>query len=99
MKDIRIEQPDTIREIIHSSSRLRYLLCDQYGVAPQQICAVRLDGDNFKIDVHTQGGQMLRFKAKGFDHVLRKDPESGMLKLEFDPALAQAVYEIISDYT
>jgi hypothetical protein len=97
MADKRFEDPDTIGAVVDTSSRLKYLLTSTYGIGLDEIEAIRVDGDNFKIDVHA-AGQMLRFKAKGLDHVLAKNPESGALELKLDPALAQAIYNIVDDF-
>lgn len=97
MADINVENRDKIVEIINESSRLRYLLTNHYKLSSEDIVAIRVDGDNHKIDVKTASVQ-LRFKAKGVENVLLKDPASGIMKLTFDPALAQAIYEITNDY-
>jgi len=61
------------------------------------ITSVILDGDNFKIDVYV-GSELFRFKAKGTEYVLVKDPEQGIMKMEFDPAMAQSIYRIIDEF-
>ena len=97
MADINFENRDKIEEIINESSRLRYLLTHHYKLSSEDIIAVRVDSENRKIDVKTPSAR-LRFKAKGVENVLLKDPASGIMKLTFDPVLAQAIYEITTDY-
>lgn len=97
MADINVENRDLIEEIIKESSRLRFLLLQHYKLTLADVTAIRVDSDNFKIDVQTANVR-LRFKAKGTENVLLKDPASGIMKLTFDPALAQAIYEITSSY-
>ncbi|MGB0522407.1 MAG: hypothetical protein ACPGJS_05575 [Flammeovirgaceae bacterium] len=97
MADIIFDQREKIEEIINESNRLRFLLLQHYKITLADISAIRVDSDNFKIDVYSNDVR-LRFKAKGTENVLLKDPASGIMKLTFDPALAQAIYEITSDY-
>jgi len=97
MADINFENRDKIIEIIKESNRLQYLLTHHYKLALDDIIAVRVDSDNYKIDVQTVSTRF-RFKAKGTENVLLKDPSSGIMKLTFDPALAQAILEITHDY-
>ncbi|WP_242038990.1 hypothetical protein [Anabaena lutea] len=68
-----------------------------YKISPEDIISVRVDGDNFKIDVNTET-EMFRFKAKGLDSVIMKDVKTGILQLTFDPALAQGIYNIVDEY-
>lgn len=98
MADQRFDSPDQIRAIVQHSSRLRYLLTATYGVNLEALEAIRVDGDNIKIDVHPTEGPMLRFKAKGLQHVLRRDPDKGIMTMELDPALAQALYSIVDEF-
>lgn len=97
MADIQFEDKAKIQEIIKESSRLTYLITQKYGIQLEEIIRLRVDGDNIKIDVHTTT-EMLRFKAKGTRHALVKDLETGGMKMVLDPALAQAIYEIVYDY-
>ncbi len=97
MRDITYDNPATIADILSLSSRLRYLLQTTYNIAPDDITSLRVDGDNYKIDVHTET-DMFRFKAQGLENVISKNPETGVMSLEFDPALAQGIYSIVEDY-
>lgn len=97
MADVMVTDRAAIEDIVGMSSRLRYLLTVSYAIAPETISAIRVDGDNFKIDVHA-GDEIYRFKAKGLEEALLKDPETGGLKLVLDPALAQAIYAIVGEY-
>jgi hypothetical protein len=97
MADISYEERNRIDAILSESSRLTFVLIDKYKVQPSEITSIRVDSDNFKIDVRV-GEEVLRFKAKGTDSVIMKDPEAGILKLTFDPALAQGVYNIVDEF-
>ena len=98
MPDIQIKNPNKIQEIIYESSRLRYLLSDRYKLPISNIQAVRLDSDNFKIDLYAKD-TFFRFKAKGLENVLATNPDTRSMDLQFDPALAQAVYRIIEEFS
>ena len=97
MADISFTNREKIQEIINTSSRLKYLLTFTYKISLDDIVSVRVDGDNFKIDVNTEE-DMFRFKAKSVDNVIMKNPESEIMELKFDPALAQAIYNIVDEY-
>lgn len=97
MADIQITNPSTIQDIIYKSSRLKQVLTEFYGIKLNEISAIRLDSDNFKIDVFTQDNYY-RFKPKGFEDILITNPEIRNMELKFDPALAQAIYRILSAY-
>ena len=98
MSDITYDSPATIADILSLSSRLRYLLQTTYNLATEDILSVRVDGDNFKLDVYYAETAMFRFKAKGLDNVIMTNPETGVMTLELDPALAQGIYRIVEDY-
>ena len=97
MADICFTNREKIQEIINTSSRLKYLLNFTYKISIDGIVSVRVDGDNFKIDVNTEA-DMFRFKAKSLDNVIIKNPESKIMELKFDPALAQAIDNIVDEY-
>ncbi|MFM6137713.1 MAG: hypothetical protein ACKO3K_03070 [Cuspidothrix sp.] len=97
MADITFSDKNKITEIINTSSRLKYLIKFTYQISLEDIVSVRIDGNNFKIDVETET-EMFRFKAKGLDNVIMKDVETGIMQLKFDPALAQAIYNIVDEY-
>ncbi|MDX2304045.1 MAG: hypothetical protein NW226_14660 [Microscillaceae bacterium] len=97
MADLMFEDKSKIEEILATSSRLKYLVTQEYGIKPDEILYVRVDGDNFKVDIETHMA-MYRFKAQDTEHVLLKDAETGVMKKEFDPALAQGIYEIVHDF-
>lgn len=97
MADKQFTDPSIIQEIIQSSARLKYLVTQKYQVALEDILSIRVDGDNYKIDIHTTP-ETFRFKAKGTDQALVKDPNTGGMALVFDPALTQGIYEIVQDY-
>ncbi len=97
MADVLFTDPAKIEEILRTSSRLRYLVTVTYEVPLAAIESVRVDGDNVKVDV-TAGGRMLRFKAKGTEQCLVPDAEHGGVRLALDPALAQGLHEIVSDF-
>ncbi|MBK6608501.1 MAG: hypothetical protein IPQ05_21395 [Leptospiraceae bacterium] len=97
MADIQITDPDTIRDIIYESSRLRFLLAETFRLPLEEISAIRLDSDNFKIDIYTKV-TYFRFKPKGLENILVTNPETRAMELQFDPALAQAVYRIIEEF-
>ncbi|TAF10599.1 MAG: hypothetical protein EAZ77_02955, partial [Nostocales cyanobacterium] len=91
MADISFTDKNKIAEIINTSNRLKYIILFTYKISLEDIISVRVDGDNFKVDVNTET-EMFRFKAKGLDSVIIKDVETGILQLTFDPALAQGIY-------
>lgn len=95
MADVSYTEREMIDAILAASSRLRYLVTHTYGVAPQQVTRIRVDGDNVKVDVYA-GERLLRFKAKGTSNALVPDDEG--VKLVLDPALAQALYELVADF-
>lgn len=97
MTDISFSDRSQINEIINTSSRLKYLLIFIYKIAINDIISVRVDGDNFKLDIYTKK-DMLRFKAKGLENVIMKNPDNNILQLTFDPALAQGIYKIVDEY-
>ena len=97
MADIQITDPDTIRDIIYESSRLRFLLAETFRLPLEEISAIRLDSDNFKMDIYTKL-TYFRFKPKGLENILVTSPETRATELQFDPALAQAVYRIIEEF-
>lgn len=97
MPDKTYSSPEKIQDILSESSRLRFLLTERYGLKLSKIDSIRVDSDNHKIDIRS-GDTHLRFKAKGTDAVLMKDPETGIMKMVFDPALAQGVLEIVHDH-
>ncbi|PZO43426.1 MAG: hypothetical protein DCF19_05650 [Pseudanabaena frigida] len=97
MADISFSDRDKIIEIINTSSRLKYLLKFTYQISLDDIVSIRVDGDNFKVDINTET-TMFRFKPQGLEDVIMKNPETGILQLTFDPALAQAIYNIVDEY-
>ncbi|HLO50467.1 MAG TPA: hypothetical protein VK211_18770 [Kamptonema sp.] len=97
MADISFTNEERIGEIINRSSRLKYILTFTYKISLDDVISVRVDGDNFKIDVNTEA-EIFRFKAQGVENVIMKNPKSRILELTFDPALAQAIYNIIDEY-
>lgn len=97
MADVNFDDSVKIQEILESSSRLRYLVTHTHGLGVEDITSIRIDGDNYKLDVNT-ATKMLRFKAKGTDRVLAPNAETGNLEMLFDPALAQAIYGIVEDF-
>ncbi|HMV41994.1 MAG TPA: hypothetical protein PK079_13750 [Leptospiraceae bacterium] len=96
MADIEITNPNTIQEIVYESGRFKYILSEIYNLKISAIQSIRLDSDNFKIDINTKD-TYYRFKPKGFEDVLMTNPETRSMELKFDPALAQAVYRILND--
>lgn len=96
MRDETFEAPARIAEILGDSYRLRYVLTNAHGIQVDDVTALRLDGDNTKIDVWV-GDRMVRFKARGTQHVLATRPSGGMA-MELDPALAQAIYALVHDH-
>ncbi|WP_016951634.1 hypothetical protein [Anabaena sp. PCC 7108] len=97
MADITFTDKNKITEIINTSSRLKYLIKFTYQIPLEDIVSIRVDGNNFKIDVETDT-EMFRFKAKGLDNVIMKDIKTGIMQLTLDPALAQAIYNIVDEY-
>ena len=97
MTDISFTDRYKISEVIDTSSRLKYLLKYTYQLSLDDIISVRVDGDNFKVDINTEK-DMFRFKPQGVEDVIIKNPETGILQLTFDPALAQAIYNIVDEY-
>lgn len=91
------EEQTKIREIISTSNRLNFVLSDKFKVTPNEITSIQVDGDNFKVDIFSKE-ILYRFKAKGTDSVAMKDIETGGMKMAFDPALAQGIYEICEDF-
>ena len=96
MSDTTHHNPETIARILAISSRLKYLLKVTLQIDLSTISSIRIDSDNVKIDIHTD--RLFRFKAKGLQHVLLPDPETGSLKMDFDPALAQGIYAIVDEF-
>jgi len=96
MKDQTFEAPARIAEILADSGRIRFVLAETYGVAVDAVTSLRLDGDNFKIDIWA-AERMIRFKAKGTDRILATQPGGGMA-MQYDPALAQAIFRLVDDY-
>ncbi|GAB4410411.1 MAG: hypothetical protein OHK0053_37220 [Microscillaceae bacterium] len=97
MADVSFEAPEKIHEILTAYSRVHYLVTQEYGIPLEEVLLVRVDGDNGKIDINT-AESMLRFKAKGTENALVSDPATGGMKMVFDPALAQAIFELVTDY-
>jgi len=97
MTDISFTDRDKINEVIDTSSRLKYLLKFTYQLSLDDIVSVRVDGDNFKVDINTEN-DMLRFKPQGVENIIMRNPEAGILQLTFDPALVQAIYNIVHEY-
>jgi hypothetical protein len=98
MADIEITDPNRIQEIVYESSRLRFLLAETFRLPLDEISAIRLDSDNFKIDIYTKL-TYFRFKPKGPENILVTDPGTRVMEMQFDPVLAQAVYRIIDEFT
>lgn len=97
MTDTSFTDKDKITEIINTSGWLKYLLTSTYQISLDEITSVRVDSDNFKVDVNTET-DVFRFKPQGLENVIMKNPELDILQLTFDPALAQAIYNIIDEY-
>ncbi|WP_071190741.1 hypothetical protein [Trichormus sp. NMC-1] len=97
MAEISFTDKNKIAEIINTSNRLKYIILFTYKISLEDIISVRVDGDNFEVDVNTET-EMFRFKTKGLDSVIMKDVETGILQLTFDPALAQGIYNIVDEY-
>ncbi len=98
MSDKLYKEKGKIKEILSSSNRLKFLITETYGVAIDDIDNLRVDSDNFKVDVNTLN-TMYRFKAKGVQNVLLKDNSTGNMKMALDPVLAQAIHEICNDFS
>lgn len=97
MADISFSDRERINDIINTSSRLKYLLMFTYKIPLDDIISLRIDSDNMKIDIYLKT-DMLRFKVKDLENVIMKNPENSILQLTFDPALAQAIYNIVDEY-
>lgn len=97
MADVSYTDRAKLDQILAESSRLRYLVTETYGVKPEEITSIRVDGDNIKVDVNV-GARLLRFKAKGTEDALVPDPATGGMKLVLDPALAQALYNLVEEF-
>ncbi|NJK35243.1 MAG: hypothetical protein HC919_09935 [Oscillatoriales cyanobacterium SM2_2_1] len=97
MADILFADREKINEIINTSGRLKYLITATYQISLDDVVSIRVDGDNFKIDINTDT-DMLRFKPKDLENIIMKNPGTGSLQLTFDPALVQAIYNIIDEY-
>jgi len=93
MPDQTFDSPEQMAEILGESARLRYVLDTHHHIAPADVTAIRIDGDNRKIDIWA-GERMVRFKARGTQHVLGTQPGGGMA-MALDPALAQAIHELM----
>ena len=76
---------------------MKYLLTSTYQLSLDDIISICVDGDNFKIDIETET-DTFRFKPQGTENVIRKNPELGILQPTLDPALAQAIYNIVDEY-
>ena len=98
MADTELTDITKINEIINTSSRLKYLLNSTYQISIDDIVSVRIDSDNFKVDVNTEM-ETFRFKPQGLENVIMKNIETGILQLTFDPALAQGIYNIIDEFS
>jgi len=96
MRDETFTDPSRVATILGDSSRLRYVLTTAHGISVDTVTELRLDGDNTKIDVCV-GDRMVRFKARGTQHVLATQPGGGMA-MTLDPALAQAIYTLIDEH-
>ncbi len=97
MADNSYEDKDKINEILNTSNRIKFLLLDKYKVSLNDIKSIRVDSDNFKVDINFENN-MLRFKAKGTQNALMKDPEQHIMTMVLDPALAMGVMEICEDF-
>ena len=97
MADVSYQDRERIEAILAESGRVRYLLTSTYGVEPEAITKIRVDGDNVKVDVWV-GERMIRFKAKGTDRALRLNPDTDVMEMVFDPALAQALYNLVDEF-
>lgn len=98
MADLEITNTNTIQEIIYESSRLRSLIAEIFKLEIKDISSIRLDSDNYKIDIYTNE-TYFRLKPKGQEDILLTNPETRILEMHFDPALAQAVYRIINEFS
>jgi len=99
MADKIFEDMDKIQEILGMASRLKTVLKEKYKILPQDISSLKIDGDNFKIDISTKKGAMIRIKAKGTDTVLASNPDNGTMVMQQDPALAQCLFRISDEFT
>jgi len=95
MADNLYQVKEEIQRIINVSQRLKYLIQEKYLVS--EIESIRVDGDNNKVDLHTPK-RVLRFKAKGPQHVLLMKPDEEGLIMTLDPALAQGIYNIVDEF-
>lgn len=98
MSDKLYEEREKIHEILDNSNRLKFLLLERYKVLPDDIKSIRVDSDNFKIDINFEN-EMFRFKAKGTQNVLMHDPDQGIMTMVFDPALVMGIMEICEDFS
>lgn len=98
MADLEITNTNTIQEIIYESSRLRSLIAEIFKLEIKDISSIRLDSDNYKIDIYTNE-TYFRLKPKGQEDILLTNPETRILEMHFDPALAQAIYRIINEFS
>ena len=97
MKDHTYSEIATIKAILALSPRLKYILLQNHSIDIDGIASIRVDGDNYKIDINLTDS-MLRFKAKSLTHALIPHPSSGGLTMVMDPALAQGIYNIVDDF-
>ena len=98
MADLEITNTNTIQEIIYESSRLRSLIAEIFKLEIKDISSIRLDSDNYKIDIYTNE-TYFRLKPKGQEDILLTNPETRIFFFFFDPALAQAIYRIINEFS
>lgn len=96
MRNQIFEDADRIADILGDAPRLRYVLAEGHGIAADAVTELHLDGDNVKLDVWV-GTRVVRFKAKGTQHVVATQPGGGMAMF-LDPALAQAIYALVDDH-
>ncbi len=97
MTDNYFDQPEKIRQIIGASNRLKYLLDKTYAISWEDIQSVRVDQEKTKVEIHTNRHH-LGFKVKGQENVLRSMPGKEELRLQFDPALAQGILQIVHQF-
>lgn len=97
MADVDFSTSEKIEEILETSMRLDYLVTQKHGLSVEDITSIRVDSDNYKIDINTEDS-MLRFKAKGTERVLMPNAETGVLQMVLDSELAQGIYAIVEGF-